>query len=36
MTIIYIILAFVGGGVLSAIIVQTIQKARAKNIIETA
>lgn len=36
MTIIYIILAFVGGATVSAIVVQIVQKARAKSIIDAA
>ncbi|HOR40534.1 MAG TPA: ribonuclease Y [Paludibacteraceae bacterium] len=36
MTIIYIILGFVGGATVSAIVVQIVQKARAKSIIDAA
>lgn len=36
MTIIYIILAFVGGATVSAIVVQIVHKARAKSIIDAA
>jgi ribonucrease Y len=36
MTIIYIILAFIGGATVAAILVQIVQKARAKSIIDAA